>query len=74
MLLLFVAQEQGTVALERQISFSSLMASVDLEAHQLSFHQVDLPLTYPETLVLCQSYALVDLSFVSKLSNIDSAN
>ena len=71
---LSAVQEQGAVALERQISFSSLMASADLEAHQLSFHQVDLPLTYPETLVLCQSYGLVDLSFVSKLSKIDSAS
>ena len=66
--------EEDTPVLERQISFSSLMTSADLEAHRLSFHQVDLPLTHPEILVLCQSYALVDLSFVPKLSKVDTAS
>ena len=34
---LFVAQEKGMLVLERQISFSKLMASVDLEVYRLSF-------------------------------------
>ena len=39
--------EEDTLVFERQISFSSLMTSADLEAHRLSFHQVDLSLTLP---------------------------
>ena len=50
------------------------MSNADLEAHHLSFHQVDLPLTHPEILVFCQSYVLVDLSFVPKLTGIDAAS
>ena len=50
------------------------MSSADLEAHRLSFHRVDLSLTHPEILVFCQSYALVDLSFVPKLTGIDAAS
>ena len=70
----FAVPEEDAPVLERQISFSSLMTSADLEAHRLSFHQVDLPLTHPKILVLCQSYALVDLSFVPKLSKVDTAS
>ena len=62
------------MALERQISFSDLMADADLEVHRLSFQQVDLPLTHPEILVLCQSYALVDASFVPKLTKVNAAS
>ena len=47
------------------------MVDVDLELHQLSLQQVDLPLSYPETLVLCQSYTLIDPSFVLKVAKID---
>lgn len=65
---------KGALALERQISFSDLMADADLEVHRLSFQQVDLPLTYPEILVLCQSYALVDASFVPKLTKVNTAS
>ena len=50
------------------------MVDADLAVHQFSFLQVDLPLTYPEILVLCQSYALVDSSFVSKLAKVDTAS
>ena len=62
------------MALERQISFSDLMADADLEIHRFSFQQVDLPLTHPEILVLCQSYALVDASFVPKLTKVNAAS
>ena len=60
--------------MERQISFSDLMMDADMAVHQFSFQQVDLPLTHPEILVLCQSYALVDSTFVSKLAKVDTAS
>ena len=67
-------QGKGSLTLERQISFSDLMADIDLEVHRLSFQQVDLPLTHPEILVLCRSYALVDTSFVPKLAKVNAAS
>ncbi len=57
-----------------QISFPELMADADLEVYRLSFQQVDLPLCHPKTLVLCQSYATVDPSFVPKLLKIDATS
>ena len=50
------------------------MSSADLEAHQLSFHQVYLPLTHPEIPVFYQSYAMVDSSFIPKLTCVDAAS
>ena len=67
-------QEEGLPAGERQISFSELMVSADLEVYRLSFQQVDLPLCHLETLVLCQGYATVDPSFVPKLLKVDVAS
>ena len=57
-----IGQGSEKIVLDRQISFSELMVDVDLEAHRLLLQQVDLPLSYPEILVLCQSYSLVDPS------------
>ena len=66
-----IGQGSEKIVLDRQISFSELMVDVDLEAHRLLLQQVDLPLSYPEILVLCQSYSLVDPSFVPKLAKVD---
>jgi len=66
-----VVQRPERIVLDRQISLSGNMVDVDLEAHQLLLQQVDLPLSYPEILVLCQSYALIDPSFVPKLAKVD---
>ena len=69
-----VVQGRESPVLGRQIPFSDLMDSADLEVYRLSFQRVDLPLCHPETLVLCQSYAIVDPSFVPKLLRIDTAS